>query len=79
MEINNLKDFNLKVGDEVIFPNESRYTDNPKSLNVGKVVGIYPYIFHIEYMCGTDGSVKLYRSFRKLDYQLGEVVKRDRE
>ena len=81
MEVTNLKQFNLKVGDEVVFPDEIRHFDDrkPAPLNVGKVVGVYPYVFHIEYMCGPNKDIKMYRSFRRLDYPLGEVVKRDRE
>lgn len=79
--ITNLKKFNLKVGDEVIFPDSLRQYDErrPMPLSTGKVVGIYPYIFHVEYMCGPHRDIKMYRSFRKVDYQIGEVVKRDRE
>ena len=77
-----LKNFNLKVGDEIVFAmrsgdyGEYRFR---KGLCTGKVVGIYPFIFHVEYMIGPNKDIKMYRSFRKIDYQLGEVVKRDRE
>ena len=74
----NLKQFDLKVGDKVIFP-ESLRDDGLVSLkgelHVGVVVGIYPKIFHLRYYVGINKDVPLYRSFKKIDYQLGVVTR----
>ena len=73
----NLKEFNLKVGDRIIFFTTAREDGEFSSkaeLKRGKVVGIYPHIFHVEYMLGEN---KMYRSFPKTAYQIGEVVKEE--
>ena len=73
-----MKDFDLKVGDEVIFP-ENTTESGMKSLKgkllVGKVIGIYPHIFHIEYEIGVAERYMLKRSFPKSAYQIGEISK----
>ena len=77
----NLNPFNLKVGDEIIFTDRSLEYGEQSSrgkLHIGKVIGIYPYIFHVEYYIGSENDIRLCRSFRKIDYQLGEVTRRDR-
>ena len=72
--MDNLRQFDLKIGDEVIFPERTRSSvDKPKKLSTGTMVGIYPYIFHVRYRIGSEHV--LYTSFRKLDYQLGEVTR----
>ena len=74
-----LRDFNLKVGDKVIFPNPTLRrgdeVEQRRSVATGEVVGIYPHIFHVKYYLNTDNEVVMYTSFRRIDYQLGEVTK----
>ena len=76
----NLRNFDLKVGDEVIFTDQVRENYSPSlkgRLLTGIVVGIYPHIFHVRYYTGPDEDIKMYRSFGKVQYQLGEVSKYD--
>ena len=75
-----LRPFNLKVGDKVIFMSDTREDSAPSlrgQLRKGKVIGIYPHIFNVEYTIGENNDIVLRRSFRRLDYQLGEVTKYD--
>ena len=74
----NLRPFNLKIGDRVIFPDfitENGMQSLKSQLHIGKVIGIYPNIFHVEYEIGRDEKHTLKRSFTKVAYQLGEVSK----
>ena len=73
-----MRPFDLKVGDKIIFP-ENTTESGAKSLkgklHVGKVIGIYPYIFHIEYEVGVAEKYIFKRSFPKSAYQIGEISK----
>lgn len=75
-----LRDFTLKVGDRVIFTNFVRRgdeIDTRRRLSIGEVVGVYPHIFHVKYYTGPNDDIVQYRSFKKIDYQLGEVARYD--
>lgn len=74
-----IREFDLKVGDNIIFPDSMREDGAPRAfkgkLNIGKVIGIYPHIFHVLYYVGANKDIPMYRSFSKVTYQIGEVLK----
>lgn len=73
-----MRDFDLKVGDIVVFPDESTGFEKSvarNKLNTGKVVGIYPHVIHILYYIGPNKDIPMYRSYPIVAYRIGEVMK----